>query len=172
MPFLLNLGAGSLQPLQTSDLANIDELRDWEIINLDIYNQLVVYSPDRSKMPFPDANIVWSDVEKAIDLGDGAVDIAVAVSPYNYAALNKEVYRVLKTGGLAIIMGNKKNKFANKKNSFCGPVVAQKFEEWFEAIEPPNEAVKCIEFLAKRGSYVTSGASETTVDVSHVFRKK
>jgi len=34
MPTILNLGAGSLNPLKKSELINIDEFRGWDIVNL------------------------------------------------------------------------------------------------------------------------------------------
>ena len=85
MPTILNLGAGSVEPLQKSDLANITEFRDWDVVNLDIYNQIVKYSPDRSQIPFPNADIRYSDVERRIAFQDGSVDITLAVSPYGYS---------------------------------------------------------------------------------------
>lgn len=172
MAIILNLGAGSLKPMGKSDLSNIDEFRNSDIINLDIYNQIVPYSPDRSKIPFPGIDIRYSDVQKKIDLADGSVDIALAVSPYNYSVLNPEVFRVLKQGGVAVVLGSERNKFVTKLDSLCSSTIRQDFFDMFEIIPANDLALRCIIYLAKRGSSVSSGAKATKLDFFGIYRKK
>jgi SAM-dependent methyltransferase len=171
MPTILNLGAGSVEPLQKSDLANITEFRDWDVVNLDIYNQIVKYSPDRSQRPFPSADIRYSDVERRIDFQDGSVDIALAVSPYGYSVLNSEVHRVLKRGGVAVVLGSQRNKFVCKLDFLCARDMRVEFFEMWEIIAPNQLAWKCINFLAQRGSHVSSGHEATKLDFFGIYRK-
>jgi len=172
MPMIANLGAGSIAPLQKHELANIDEFRNWDIVNLDIYNQIVVYSPDRTKIPFPDASIAYSDVERQISLADQSVDIALAVSPYGYSVINSEVYRILKPQGVILIMGSQRNKYVNKLDFVCSDLLRPRYFELFEDVPVNDLALRCITFLAERGSSVSSGAAQTKIDLVRLIRKR
>ncbi|MGA4635013.1 hypothetical protein ACPA5B_14145 [Pseudomonas solani] len=172
MPVILNLGAGSVAPMQKSDLANIDEFRDWDITNLDIYNSIVPYSPDRSKMPFPNADIRYSNVESSIPFGDGTVDIALAVSPYGYSVLNGEVHRVLKAGGVAVVIGSQRNKYVCKLDNLCSPALRPHFFDLFEVIPANDLALRSINYIAQRGSRVSSGSKATKLDFFGIYQKR
>lgn len=172
MPTILNLGAGSLNPLKKSELINIDEFRGWDIVNLDIYNQVVKYSPDRSTIPHSGADIRYSDVERQIDFANETIDIVLAISPYKYSVLNQEVYRVLKKSGVAVILGSQRNKYVTKLASFCSAGIEPHFFDLFEVIQANDLALKCIKFVAERGSRNTSGENSTKLDFFGIYRKK
>jgi len=172
MPTILNLGAGSLNPLKKSELINIDEFRGWNIVNLDIYNQVVKYSPDRSTIPHSDADIRYSDVERKIDFSDETIDIVLAVSPYKYSVLNQEVYRVLKRSGVAVILGSQRNRYVTKIESLCSADIKPHFFDLFEIMPANDLALKCIQFVAERGSRNTSGENSTKLDFFGIYRKK
>lgn len=43
-----------------------------------------------------------------------SIDVVVMVSPYNYSPLKSDAARILKPGGLLVVIGNAKNDFFNE----------------------------------------------------------
>lgn len=169
----LNIGAGFMSPLNPNDINNIIDFANLEVINLDIYNHIVPYTPDRSKIPFPNHDIRYSDCQRNIALDTASVDAILAVNPYGYSVLNAEVYRVLKSRGLICILGSNKNKFVSS-DAIRESDLPGKLGDLFE-LEPTGSDVKSarliIPSLMQRKSYVTSGDRETKIDIVRLFRK-
>lgn len=174
MAIFLNIGAGFMAPLHAREINNIVAFADLRVINLDIYNQIVPYSPDRSALPFPDHDIRYSDCQRAIELDDASVDAILAVSPYGYSVLNAEVLRVLKTGGLVCVMGSARNKFVAKDAIRAGDLPGT-LGDLFE-LNPTGEDVdvanRIIPNLMARKSYLSKGQRETAIDTVRLFRKR
>ena len=98
------------------------------------------------------ANFEYSPADY-IMLQDSTVEMIFAMSPYQYKALNRETYRVLKSDGIVVVAGTPKNTF------FSDPF-DDDVRDAFTLLDFFPPVVKNI--LMKVGSQTTHG-----VDISH-----
>jgi hypothetical protein len=99
-----------------------------------------------------------------VEIEPGCVDVLYSISPFGYQPVNAETSRMLKRGGVLIIVANHGNNFAKK------PVQGELEALSMEEIDPKEIEGLLLEKAFSMGSVTTHG-SETKLDLVRVFKK-
>ncbi|HFZ8996693.1 TPA: hypothetical protein ACIPUI_003872 [Citrobacter freundii] len=165
MKLILNVGSGTGVLTYHSFIDNVKPC-EYELIvyNMDLYTKQV------HRVLSVNANAEYSNVTEKIDFDYQCVDIILAISPFNFSTINTETLRVLKHGGIFIILGNHSNKYLKNKDLIQSSIVSNVIEKKINEIE--GYCRKIIRYIASTYvSHVTDDSRTTILDTVRIFKK-